>query len=77
MLRNAAIWLVLIMSAWSLSAQSTQASGAGDIRLLPGYVNTRVRPIDSAEAGRISKPDGLLISYDIGLAAGPMKLIPL
>jgi hypothetical protein len=76
MLRNAGIWLLLILSSWSLSAQSAQTLGPGNIKLLPGYVNTRMHPIDSAEAGRISRPDGLLISYDIGLAAGHYETNP-
>ena len=75
MLRNA-IWLVLVMGPWTLSAQSAQTMGPGNIRLLPGYVNATVHPIDSAEAGRISKPDGLLISYDIGMAAGHYETNP-
>ncbi len=70
MLRNAGVCLVLILSSWSLSAQSAQTLGPGNIQLLPGYLDTRMRPIDSAGAGRISKADGVLISYDIGLAAG-------
>jgi hypothetical protein len=52
------------------SAQLNQTSAPGNIRLLPGYVNTYVKPIDSAAAGRIWKADGLVISYDIGLDAG-------
>ncbi len=76
MLRNVAISLVLIMSAGSLSAQSAKASGPRNIRLLPGYVNTSVRPLDSAAGGRISKPHGLVIVYDIGLAAGHYETDP-
>jgi hypothetical protein len=51
-------------------AQVNQPSAPGNIRLLPGYVNTYVKPIDSAAAGSISKVGGLVISYDIGLDAG-------
>jgi hypothetical protein len=76
MLRHVTVWLIVIMGAWSLAAQPAQTSGPGNIRLLSGYVNTKVRPLDSAEAGRISKPDGLVISYDIGLAAGHYETHP-
>src|SRR5580704_6279294 len=50
--------------------QVHQTSAPGNVRLLPGYVNTSVKPIDSAAAGSIWKPGGLVISYDIGLDAG-------
>ena len=76
MLRNAGVCLVLILRSWSLSAQFAQTLGPGNIQLLLGYLYTRVHPIDSAETGRISGPGGLLISYDIGMAAGHYETHP-
>jgi hypothetical protein len=75
-LRNVAIFLVLTLSACALEAQSAQTLGPGNMRLLPGYVHTPIRPLDSAAAGRISKPHGLVVSYDIGGAAGHYEEAP-
>jgi len=69
-LRNSVVFLALALSSSSLGAQSAPTLGPGNVRLLPGYVHTPMRPIDSAAAGRISKAHGLVVSYDIGLAAG-------
>lgn len=41
----------------------------GEIRLLQGYVHTRLQGIDTS-VGRISKKGGVTISYDIGTLAG-------
>jgi hypothetical protein len=53
-----------------------ETSTPGNIRLLPGYVNTYVKPVDSATAGRIWKANGLVVSYDIGLDAGHYETDP-
>lgn len=70
MLRHATVCLLLILASSAIMAQSNPTSALGNIRLLPGYLNTSVRPIDSSAVGSISKPHGLVISYDIGLDAG-------
>jgi hypothetical protein len=41
----------------------------GNIRLLPGYVHRAERGIDTA-VGKIAKPGGMEIQYDIGTMAG-------
>jgi hypothetical protein len=46
-------------------AQNSKETPPGSIRLLPGYVHHREQGIDSL-VGRISKPGGPTIFYDIG-----------
>lgn len=70
MIRHLALCLSLFCAAAGAVGQSREASIPGNIKLLPGYTHTSVRPIDSAYAGRIWKPHGLVIGYDIGMAAG-------
>lgn len=41
----------------------------GNIKLIPGYIHTRMQGIDTA-VGKISKENGINISYDIGRLAG-------
>jgi hypothetical protein len=74
--RHIAICLTLLLAGLNAVAQSTQSVGPGNIRLLPGYADTPMRPLDSAEVGRISKLHGLVITYDIGLSAGHYEVDP-
>jgi len=69
-LQNVTLLLMVLAASGGAIGQSAQTPALTNIVLLPGYVNTSTRPMDSAFSGTISKQHGLVISYDIGLTAG-------
>jgi len=69
-LQNVTLLLMVLVASGGAIGQSAQTPALTNIVLLPGYVNTSTRPMDSAFSGTISKQHGLVISYDIGLTAG-------
>jgi hypothetical protein len=54
-----------LFSTTDFLAQAPSQSPPGSIRLLPGYTHSAEQGIDSA-VGRISRPKGPIIFYDIG-----------
>ncbi len=50
-------------------ADDPASPAPGNIKLLTGYVHEKLQGVDTL-VGKISKPDGLTIQYDIGYFAG-------
>jgi hypothetical protein len=74
-MRYFTLFLVLLVGSTNILAQSSPAPVPGNVRLLPGYEHWEGRTIDSIN-GRIFKPHGLTIRYDMGMNAGHYELQP-
>ena len=64
-----AVMLVWLCGAAAVGAQVLSGSPPGSMRLLQGYQHERLQGIDTT-VGRIWKPGGPEVHYDIGQLAG-------